>query len=90
MTEELKYDKMHIISVDYEPSSKRGGQELSLCDILIQLKLNGHSITLIYVNYGDLIEKYNRNGIETVQVPGIYIFNKLSVLVKTLRIGRIT
>ncbi|WP_430817685.1 glycosyltransferase family 4 protein [Carboxylicivirga sp. RSCT41] len=70
---------MHIIAIEYEPSTKRGGQERSYYDILVGLKKKGHSITLAYVKNGDLIDKYKEHGIAVIQIPSINIFNKLSL-----------
>lgn len=70
---------MRIISLEYEPSTKRGGQERSLFTVLVSLKKLGHDITIAYVKDGDLVELYRDNGIEMIQVPSIYIFRKLSV-----------
>lgn len=49
---------MHLIVLENEPSSCRGGQEISLFDICQQLSKRGHSISLLHTNAGDLLEKY--------------------------------
>ncbi len=67
---------MHIIAIEYEPSTKRGGQERSYFDILTRLKAQGHTITLAYVLEGNLVAQYQALGITTVQIPCINIFNK--------------
>ncbi len=49
---------MHIIALEDDPSSLRGGQELNLLEICRGLSQRGHSICLLYVNEGNLIERY--------------------------------
>lgn len=49
---------MRILVLENEPSSKRGGQELSLLDICRGLAVRGHTIDLLYVKSGDLLESY--------------------------------
>lgn len=71
--------KKHIITIEYEPSTRRGGQERSYFDILIRLQKKGHSVTLAYVVTGNLIEEYNKAGVQTLQIPAINLFNKLSI-----------
>ncbi|MEO1446273.1 MAG: glycosyltransferase family 1 protein, partial [Cyanobacteria bacterium J06635_11] len=39
---------MHIVILENQPSSRRGGQELSLFDVCRELAARGHSITLLY------------------------------------------
>ncbi|MBK3517674.1 glycosyltransferase family 4 protein [Carboxylicivirga marina] len=68
---------MHIIAIEYEPSTKRGGQERSYFDILTGLQKKGHTVTLAYVIKGDLVEQYNKHGIKVIQIPTINIYNKL-------------
>lgn len=51
---------MHIIVLENEPSSFRGGQELSLLEVCRGLSQRGHSITLLYLNPGDLLEHYQQ------------------------------
>ncbi len=49
---------MRILVLENEPSSKRGGQELSLLDICRGLAARGHTIDLLYVKSGDLLDSY--------------------------------
>lgn len=49
---------MHIIALEDEPSSLRGGQELNLLEICRGLSQRGHSISLIYLKEGNLIRQY--------------------------------
>jgi glycosyltransferase involved in cell wall biosynthesis len=49
---------MHIIVLENEPSSFRGGQELSLFEVCRALSQRGHKISLIYVREGNLLEQY--------------------------------
>jgi glycosyltransferase involved in cell wall biosynthesis len=49
---------MHLIVLENEPSSCRGGQELSLIDICRGLHQRGHRISLLYTKSGDLLEQY--------------------------------
>ncbi|MBI4783350.1 MAG: glycosyltransferase family 4 protein [Oscillatoriophycideae cyanobacterium NC_groundwater_1537_Pr4_S-0.65um_50_18] len=49
---------MHLIVLENEPSSYRGGQELSLIDICQGLHRRGHRISLLYKKSGDLLQHY--------------------------------
>ncbi|HEY9630959.1 MAG TPA: glycosyltransferase family 4 protein [Coleofasciculaceae cyanobacterium] len=49
---------MHLIVLENEPSSHRGGQELSLIDICQGLHRRGHRISLLYKKSGDLLQHY--------------------------------
>ena len=49
---------MHVIVLEQQPSSSRGGQELNLFEICRTLSEKGHKISLFYVKPGDLVEKY--------------------------------
>ncbi|MBW4658044.1 MAG: glycosyltransferase family 4 protein [Drouetiella hepatica Uher 2000/2452] len=49
---------MHVIVLENEPSSRRGGQELSLIDICKGLHQRGHKVSLLYTKPGDLLEQY--------------------------------
>src|SRR5215469_10505777 len=50
---------MRILVLENEPSSKRGGQELSLLDTCRGLADRGHCIDLLYIKSGDLLEEYD-------------------------------
>lgn len=49
---------MHLIVLENEPSSFRGGQELNLVEICRGLTQRGHKVSLFYVKEGDLLEQY--------------------------------
>ena len=49
---------MRILALENEPSSRRGGQELSLYDVCRGLAARGHDIELLYTRDGDLLPKY--------------------------------
>jgi len=61
---------MHIIALEHHPSSFRGGQELNLLEICRGLSQSGHSISLIYVNEGNLLEQYQEFCTDLVNVDG--------------------
>lgn len=70
---------MQIITIDYEPSTKRGGQERSLFDVIKGFRLEGHEVILGYCIEGNLISKYHEIGVKTIQIDGINIYHKLSI-----------
>jgi glycosyltransferase involved in cell wall biosynthesis len=49
---------MRILVLENEPSSVRGGQELSLLDVCRGLASRGHEIELLYTTEGDLLPEY--------------------------------
>ena len=49
---------MHIIVLENQPSSQRGGQELILLDVCRGLSHRGHSISLLYLEEGNLLKQY--------------------------------
>jgi glycosyltransferase involved in cell wall biosynthesis len=49
---------MQLIALEQTPSSQCGGQELNLYEISSALAQRGHSITLVYLEEGDLLQKY--------------------------------
>lgn len=49
---------MHLIALEKEPTSLRGGQELNLFEICRELSHKGYSVSLLYVNEGNLLEQY--------------------------------
>src|ERR1017187_2354141 len=51
---------MRILVFENEPSSKRGGQELSLLDVCRGLAARSHTIDLLYVKSGDLLDNYRQ------------------------------
>lgn len=68
-----------ILALDVEPSSRRGGQERSLHDLLIGLReLEGLEIKLGYLQSGDYLEDYMQAGIQCFKVPRFSIKSKFS------------
>ena len=49
---------MKILVLENEPSSRRGGQELSLLDVCRGLAGHGHQIDFVYTCEGDLLDQY--------------------------------
>ncbi|GAX40091.1 group 1 glycosyl transferase [Tolypothrix sp. NIES-4075] len=67
---------MHIIVLENEASSLRGGQELSLLDVCRGLHNMGHSISLLYIKEGDLIKQYSEFCFELVKINSYRIERK--------------
>jgi glycosyltransferase involved in cell wall biosynthesis len=51
---------MHLIVLEPEPTSCRGGQEIVLFDICRGLAQRGHTISLVYMKEGNLLEQYQK------------------------------
>lgn len=51
---------LNIIVLENEPSSRRGGQELSLLEVCRGLHAKGHSLTFLYTQPGDLLPDYEK------------------------------
>jgi glycosyltransferase involved in cell wall biosynthesis len=49
---------VRILVLENEPSTARGGQELSLHDVCAGLASRGHDIELLYTKEGDLLPRY--------------------------------
>ncbi len=49
---------MHLIVLENELTSLRGGQELNLFEVCRGLAHRGHSISLLYLEAGNLLEPY--------------------------------
>ncbi len=49
---------MHLIALEQEPTSMRGGQERNLLEICRDLADRGHKITLLYERNGNLLDQY--------------------------------
>jgi glycosyltransferase involved in cell wall biosynthesis len=64
---------MHIIALEDEPSSLRGGQELNLLEICRGLSQRGHSISLIYLKEGNLLRQYQEFCNHVVKVDSFII-----------------
>ncbi|MBD1906876.1 glycosyltransferase family 4 protein [Trichocoleus sp. FACHB-6] len=69
---------MHLIVLENEPSSVRGGQELSLLDVCHGLSKRGHTITLLYLKEGNLIEQYREFSIDLVNIKS-YILDRSTI-----------
>ncbi len=69
---------MHIIVLEHEPSSVRGGQELNLFEICRGLSQRGHKISLIYEREGNLIKDYH-DFCESIIKINRYEFNRKKI-----------
>ena len=49
---------MHLIALEQEPTSLRGGQEKNLIEICRDLAARGHKVTLLYEQEGNLLDQY--------------------------------
>lgn len=49
---------MHLIALEQEPTSLRGGQERNLLEICRGLAERGHKVTLLYEREGNLLDQY--------------------------------
>ncbi|MEL6881408.1 MAG: glycosyltransferase family 4 protein [Cyanobacteria bacterium J06607_10] len=65
---------MNITVLENQPSSRRGGQELSLFDVCRGLAKKGHSITLLYTATGNLLDQYATFCSDLIKVDN-YRFN---------------
>lgn len=64
---------MHVIALENEPSSLRGGIEINLFDTCRGLVQRGHQVSLLYVKAGNLLEQYQEFCTHTVPVKGYRI-----------------
>lgn len=51
---------MHLIALEQEPTSLRGGQELNLFEITRGLVKRGHRVSLLYERDGNLVNEYRK------------------------------
>ncbi|UCG34873.1 MAG: glycosyltransferase family 4 protein [Candidatus Omnitrophota bacterium] len=65
---------MHIINLEYQPGSFRGGLELTNFDICRGLYRRGHSITLVYFKKGNLLRQYEEFCNNTIRINGYGIY----------------
>lgn len=82
---------MHFIALENQPSSCRGGQEISLFYLCYGLAQRGHTISLIYTKEGDLLEKYQSFCKYLVKAYQLTIYpppNQLRFLIDILNINR--
>lgn len=70
---------MHVIALENEPSSSRGGQELNLFEICRGLSQRGHKVSLLYVREGNLLEQY-RNFCESILKVNSYGFDVSEII----------
>lgn len=59
---------MHVIALETDPSSLRGGQELFLLEACRGLSRRGHSVSLLYVKEGNLLADYQKFCTQTLKV----------------------
>lgn len=59
---------MHVIALEDEPSSLRGGQELNLFEICQNLAQRGHRISLLYGKAGNLLDRYQSFCDEVIKI----------------------
>jgi len=67
---------LHIIALENEPSSFRGGQELSLLNVCQGLYKRGHTISLLYLKEGNLLEQYQEFCKEVFKIDGYMLDRK--------------
>lgn len=67
------------MAIENEPSTLRGGQELSLFQVCKGLAERGHRITLLYVKDGDLLPGYRKFCADAINVSG-YSLDRKSLL----------
>ncbi|MFK8184203.1 MAG: glycosyltransferase family 4 protein [Phormidesmis sp.] len=67
---------MNIVVLENEPSSFRGGQERSLIDACEGLASRGHSVSLLYIKEGNLLERYRKICDAIIKVDGYFINSK--------------
>ncbi len=66
---------MHLIVLESELTSRRGGQELNLFEVCRGLAQRGHRISLLYLKSGNLLEPYRAFCDGVIQV-GAYGFDR--------------
>lgn len=59
---------MHLIALEQEPTSQRGGQELNLLEICHGLKQRGHRVSLLYERPGNLLDRYREFCDHTIRI----------------------
>jgi glycosyltransferase involved in cell wall biosynthesis len=77
---------MRILALENEPSSNRGGQELSLFDVCRGLAARGHEVELLYTRDGDLLPKYGAFVHRTDRVGG-YVIDRSRPLRSSVRLA---
>lgn len=59
---------MWIITLENQPSSLRGGKEISMFDVCRRLAQRGHQVSLLYSKEGNLLEAYQKFCYQTIKV----------------------
>lgn len=75
---------MRMLVLENEPSTGRGGQELSLFDVSSRLAARGHEIDLLYTAEGDLLDEY-RSFCARVERVGAYSIDRSRPVRATVR-----
>lgn len=76
---------MKILCIDPEPSSKRGGQELSMVDEACGLVGLGHEVVLGYATSGDLLPRHEAGGVRTLHLPQLLLARRVGDLTRLAR-----
>lgn len=71
---------MHLVVLENQPSSTRGGQEISLFDVCSNLAKRGHRITLLYTQPGNLLDRYQQFCDRTILIQSYRIDTKKPLL----------
>jgi glycosyltransferase involved in cell wall biosynthesis len=85
---------MHLIALEQEPTSLRGGQELNLFEIARGLVNRGHRVSLLYEREGNLLDPYREFCQDVIKIDTFgFDRRKLEDILKFVRsliqIGRI-
>lgn len=70
---------MHIIILENQPSSLRGGLEISVLDICRSLAQRGHSISFLYLEEGNLLNQYQEFCTHLVKVNS-YLLDRSTII----------
>jgi glycosyltransferase involved in cell wall biosynthesis len=71
-------EPMHLIVLENEPSSLRGGQELSLFEVCRGLAQRGHTISLLYLKEGNLLKQYQEFCTQVVNISS-YMLDRSTI-----------
>ncbi len=67
---------MHIIALEFFPTALRGGKEISMMNVCHGLSQRGHTVSLVFVENGDLVPKYQSFCNQVVQTGNWYLYPK--------------
>jgi glycosyltransferase involved in cell wall biosynthesis len=67
---------MHLVVLENQPASNRGGQEISLFDVCSGLAKRGHKLTLLYLQPGNLLKHYQQFCDQTILIKHYRIDTK--------------